>query len=109
MSGALCLMFGQESLEVTVTPPGADGIGGTNRITSNVVTVSVSLGTATAWSWIRLSGDDITALNPSSASTDFQSPLMASGTTVEAVFVCDVTVNGSIYRSPEVPVHLERT
>ena len=109
MTGAVAAVIGTlPAVKVTAFPGGASGTGDTSSIISLFVTISVEGGTPSQYSWVKLSGGEISPLNPSSASTAFIATGMAPSETRTASFVCEVLVNGAIYQSPEVVVTLER-
>lgn len=109
MSGAvLAVLAAGRAVQIIVTPAFAYGFGSGGAITSDSVTASASAGVPVSFSWIKLSGGSITAGTPSSASTTFSGAGFVSPGTRSAVFACDVTVDGVVYRSPDVPVTLER-
>lgn len=109
MSGALCVMLGGgEAVVVFVEPASSEGTGSGNVINGSAVTATPSSGTASAYSWVKISGGSILASSPSAATTGFVGAGFTGPETRVAAFACDVTVNGVTYRSPNVTVTLER-
>lgn len=109
MSGALCVLVGGgDEVRITVTPSSASGVGASSTVISGIVTAAASTGVPTAFEWFFVSGSGAAATNVAGASTQFLGSDMAPGETRTAVAACNVTVGGVVYRSPDVPVLLER-
>lgn len=93
---------------ITATPSDVSGESPTSSVTTDAVTISTTPA-ATAWSWSKLSGGDIVCNSPSAATTTFSATGMASFEERTAIYVCAVTMNGSVYTGPEVGVFVGRT
>lgn len=108
MTGALAACGGSRAPTITVTPSFAQGESSTLNVTTNQVTV-VSVPAAEAWEWEKVSGGTFIVGAASGATTAFTASGMEAGTSRSATYVCNVTINGSVYRSPAVPVFAART
>jgi hypothetical protein len=75
------------------TAPSA--VASTSSVTTGTVNVSTSGGTSPfTYAWTKLDGDAVTALSPTSASTQFRGTGMVSGESRTADFRCTVTATG---------------
>lgn len=92
---------------IAVSPSIAAGSGFMASITTSSVTASSDI-TPSAYAWVFVSGDAFSVDSPSSATTTWTASGMTAGESREAVYRCDITIDGSIYPSPSVIVSAER-
>lgn len=111
VSGAVSLMLGGVGLTVTVSPNPVSTTGNTSTIQSAFVTGVVSGGSGSySYLWSKQSGDAITVVDATSASTRFQAASMLPEETRDAVFLLQVTdlVSGLSKDSDAVNVAISR-
>jgi hypothetical protein len=77
--------------DASVSDDSVIGAGAFSTIATDTVTVTVTNPISPTYAWSRVSGDNIAAMSPTSASTAFVASGMASGETRTATFQCVVT------------------
>lgn len=111
MSGVLCVMVSGATFSAVASPATVSNTGNSTTVISVIVSVSVSSGSGSyAFLIEKLSGDAITAQDPTQSSSRFQATLMAPEEERNAVFRWRVTdtASGAITYTPDTPVTLAR-
>lgn len=87
-----------------------EGSGRTSTVTTSNVTATPTGGqTPYTYAWVKQSGDDISAVSPTSAVTAFRALNMDDGETRNAVFRCTCTDNLGSSATADVSVSITRT
>ena len=97
-------------LAAAVSPSSLYKLGSTATITTDspgICSPSGGSGSYT-YSWVKVSGDTISAVSPSSASTLFTASGMGPNSTRTAIFRCDVNDGLTTVQSNTITVTLER-
>ncbi len=111
MSGVLCMMVAGATFSALASPSSIDNTGNTSTVVSVVVSVSVFNGSGSyAYLIEKVSGDSISAQNPTQPSSRFEATAMAPEEIRNAVFRWRVTdtANGAIVYTPNISVTLTR-
>jgi hypothetical protein len=100
---------GGGAITLTLSPSPVSASRRLNTVTSANVTATPAGGqTPYTYAWVKQSGDDISAINPTSAITTFQATAMAVDETRNAVFRCTCTDNLGSSATADVSVSLTR-